>query len=288
MVNSMGLCGRFGNVVLEDEPCASVSVVIPCYRCAPTLERAVASVVDQSLRPAEVILVDDASGDETREVMNQLGEQFAPGWVKLVFLDVNVGAASARNAGWAAASQPLVAFLDADDAWHQHKLARQVAYLQAHPDVGLCGHGWRLLSASAPLDWALDDAPATPVGKWTVLLSNPFVTPSVMLRRDLPLRFHEAQRYTEDHMLWMALACSGVRMVLLPQDLAAIYKPFGVRGLSANLWRMQRGDMGNYRRLYAARQIGLWTFVALMGFSMLKFGRRLVLLRLIRRQPTSA
>lgn len=264
---------------------ASVSVVIPCYRCARTLERTLASVAAQTLRPAEVILVDDASGDETRDVMKILSQQFENGWIKLVFLDENVGAASARNAGWALASQPLVAFLDADDAWHCHKLDRQVAYLQTHPEVGLCSHGWRLTRDSVPLDWALDDAPAKPVSKWAVLLSNPFVTPSVMLRRDLPLRFHEAQRYTEDHMLWMALACSGVRMVRLPQDLAAIYKPFGVRGLSANLWRMQRGDMGNYRRLYAERHIGLMAFVALMGFSLLKFARRLVLLRLIRRKP---
>lgn len=264
---------------------AAVSVIIPCYRCARTLERAIASVAAQTLRPAEVILVDDASGDETRDVMNSLSHQFDSGWIKLVFLDENVGAGSARNAGWAMATQSYVAFLDADDAWHPDKLARQMPYLQAHPEVGLCGHGWRLLGASTPLDWSLDDAPAQPVNKWNVLLSNPFVTPSVMLRRDLPLRFHDAQRYTEDHMLWMALACSGVRMARLPQDLAAIYKPFGVRGLSANLWRMQRGDMGNYRRLYAARQIGLGAFVALMGFSLLKFARRLVLLRLIRRQP---
>lgn len=263
---------------------AAVSVIIPCYRCARTLERAISSVAAQTLRPAEVILVDDASGDETREVMKRLSQSFDEGWVKLVLLEENVGAGSARNAGWAIASQPLVAFLDADDAWHQHKLARQTVYMQAHPEVGMCGHAWRLSQATASLDWVVADAPAEPVGKWAVLLSNPFVTPSVMLRRDLPLRFHEAQRYTEDHMLWMALACSGVAMARLPQELAAIYKPFGVRGLSANIWRMQRGDMGNYRRLYDARQIGVLVFIALMGFSLLKFARRLVLLRLIRRQ----
>jgi len=77
----------------------SVSVVIPCFRCVRTLERAVASVAGQTVLPLEVILVDDGSGDETRSLMVQLQGRYKPDWIRLVLQDTNAGAASARNAG---------------------------------------------------------------------------------------------------------------------------------------------------------------------------------------------
>ena len=99
-----------------------VSVVVPCYRCSLTLERAVKSVAGQARRPVELILVDDFSNDETAKLLEVLAARYEAGWIKIKWLVQNVGAASARNIGWAAATQPFVAFLDADDAWHAEKL----------------------------------------------------------------------------------------------------------------------------------------------------------------------
>ena len=100
---------------------APVTVVVPCYRCATTIERAVVSVAEQMQRPAELVLVDDASADGTLEVLHALATRHGD-WVKVIALPSNRGAASARNAGWDAATQPLVAFLDSDDACHPPKL----------------------------------------------------------------------------------------------------------------------------------------------------------------------
>ena len=83
----------------------SVSVIIPCYRCASTIRRAIQSVINQTQKPAEVVLVDDASADETLVVLRELEEQY-PDWIKVIALTENKGAASARNAGWAMANQP--------------------------------------------------------------------------------------------------------------------------------------------------------------------------------------
>lgn len=257
---------------------ARVSVVIPCYRCARTLERAMASVAAQTWRPAEVILVDDASGDDTRDVMQKLSQRYDLGWVKLVFLDKNVGAGSARNAGWALASQPYVAFLDSDDAWHFRKIEIQYAFMQTHPDVVLCGHGFRMLSSGALPCWPVESPAAHDVGKWFMLLSNRFVTPSVMIRREVEFRFVEHQRYMEDHMLWLQVLCSGARVVKLPLALTAIYKdPFGVTGLSSHLWSMERSDMGNYQRLHRHGCINRIQFVLLVSYSLMKYVRRLVI-----------
>ncbi len=255
-----------------------VSVIIPCFRCARTIERALASVAAQTVLPTEVILIDDASGDETRATLRELEGRYQPGWVKLVLLDHNVGAGSARNAGWAIASQPLIAFLDADDAWHFRKLEIQYDYMAANPEVDLSGHGFRLLKQGVLPYWMVQKGTATPIGKWRMMLSNRFVTPSVMLRRDVAYRFVERQRYMEDHMLWLRVVCAGARVVKLPAELAAIYKdPFGVTGLSSQVWLMERSDLGNYHRLYQDQSINLIQFAALIVYSTLKYLRRLVI-----------
>jgi glycosyltransferase involved in cell wall biosynthesis len=254
---------------------ATVSVVIPCYRCGKTIVRALASVVQQSKLPAEVILVDDASGDDTWAVLTEL-EKAYPGWIKLLRLENNQGAASARNAGWAVASQLYIAFLDADDTWHPRKIEIQYGYMNANPDVVLCGHGYRLLNQNILPDWTVVQGDAERIRKWTLILSNKFVTPSVMVRRDVGQRFVERQRYMEDHMLWLKIICSGGRVAKLPAELAAIYKePFGVTGLSAQVWLMERGDLGNYRRLYREKYIESYQFAALGAYSVLKYVRRL-------------
>jgi glycosyltransferase involved in cell wall biosynthesis len=255
---------------------ASVSVVIPCYQCAGTLERAIASVAAQTRRPAEVILVDDASGDDTRELLQKLSQSYESGWIKLVLLDQNVGAASARNAGWNLATQTYVAFLDADDAWHPEKIEIQSFYMDAHPDVVLSGHGHRHLSHVSLPDWRVMQSGAAPIRKWPLILSNKFVTPSAMLRRDVPHRFIEKQRHMEDHMLWLKIVCAGGQVVKLDAELAAIYKePFGIAGLSAQVWLMERSDLGNYRRLYQKKYINATQFSFLVIYSALKYVRRL-------------
>lgn len=257
---------------------APVSVVIPCYRCARTIERAVASVAAQAQRPAELILVDDASADATRAVLQDLQGRHPPDWIRLVLLDQNVGAASARNAGWAAATQPYVAFLDADDAWHPAKIDIQYAYMRANPDVVLCGHGHRRLEQNVLPDWDVGAGHARQIGKWALMRSNPFVTPSAMLRRDIEPRFVEGQRHMEDHMLWLDIVCRGGRVVKLGNELAAIYKnPFGASGLSAQIWLMERADLGNYRRLCDEKFIKRYQFAALGLYSLLKYARRLLI-----------
>ena len=264
--------------MIKEGVCAPVSVVIPCFRCAGAIERALASVAQQSMRPSELILVDDASGDGTLAVLHAL-EAAYPGWVKVLQLEENRGAAGARNAGWAVASQPYIAFLDADDAWHPKKIEIQYAYMAAHPAVVLCGHGHRLLNQDDVLpDWAVAQCDAQRIHKWGMLLANKFVTPSVMVRRDVACRFVEKQRHMEDHMLWLQIICSGACVVKLSAELAAIYKgPFGVMGLSSQMWLMERGDLGNYRRLYRAKLINGFQLAALGIYSLLKYVRRLLL-----------
>jgi glycosyltransferase involved in cell wall biosynthesis len=255
-----------------------VSVVVPCFRCASTIERAVASVAAQSSRPVEVILVDDCSKDRTTDVLESLVARYGSGWIKIRRLENNMGAASARNAGWAVASQRFVAFLDADDAWHPKKLEIQYDFMKANPEVALCGHGHRLLDQNILPDWEVSTPTARIVSRWRLLLSNQFVTPSVMVQRGVSSRFVEDQRHMEDHMLWLQISFSGAGVVKLDTELAAIYKaPFGARGLSAQIGLMEQGELENYRRLLNSKFINRYQFVGVCGYSLLKYLRRLAI-----------
>jgi glycosyltransferase involved in cell wall biosynthesis len=262
------------------ERSAPVAVIIPCFQCATTIERAVRSVIEQTLIPAEIILIDDASGDHTWDVLCRLRDAY-PMQVRLIRQETNRGAAAARNAGMRAATQSYLAFLDSDDAWHPNKIEIQYSFMKENLDVVLCGHRHRQLEPGAPLpDWAIGDYMVSPIYKARMLLSNRFVTPSAMLRRDTNLFFVEEQRHMEDHMLWLDVMFKGGRVTMLSADLAAIYKkPFGVSGLSSQMWHMERSELGNYLRLYRVKSISAPHFGFLTFYSLLKFLRRLLIAR---------
>lgn len=264
---------------------APVTVVVPCYRCVATIERAIASVVGQTLRPAELVLVDDASADGTLEVLHEIAQRHGD-WVKVIALPVNRGAAAARNAGWCAATQSYIAFLDADDAWHPQKIAIQYAFMRDNPDVALSGHLCRQLPslAQAPPSWELGVLSAQPVTWSGLLVRHAFVTPSVMLRRTIPLRFSEGMRHMEDHRLWLEVVGAPLRTVKLLVELAAVYKPvYGVSGLSADMWSMEKAELANYRYFYDRGKLSGPILRILQCYSLVKFARRMVIVRVFNR-----
>lgn len=109
----------------------SVSVVIPAYRAAATIGRALDGALAQTRPPDEVLVVDDGSPDDLEAALEPYR-----GRVTLV-RKPNGGAASARNVGIDRSSGDLIAFLDADDYWEPTKLERQAAAFAAHPGLGL-------------------------------------------------------------------------------------------------------------------------------------------------------
>lgn len=257
-----------------------VTVIIPCYRCASTIQRAIESVIDQTQKPKEVILIDDASGDDTLAVLREF-EQQHPDWIKVITLTENQGAASARNAGWAAASHTLIAFLDPDDSWHPDKLCIQFEYMQNNPDIALCGHQCVWLRVNQGLPELSKDWEASVISASSLLFKNAFSTPTVMLRRDIPFRFLEGKRYAEDVLLWQKIAFAGLKVIRIENTLAYLYKPlYGPKGLSAQMWEMEKGELSNFEFLYSLGSIHFLLYIVAALFSFAKFIKRLLVIRL--------
>lgn len=113
-----------------------ISVVIPTHNRAPILKKAIDSVLLQTERDLELIIVDDASTDETSELLNEFVK--ADARIKVIKNKVALGGGGARNAGIFASKGQWVAFLDDDDEWFKEKLSLQLEKINLSPSAVAC------------------------------------------------------------------------------------------------------------------------------------------------------
>lgn len=200
----------------------TVSCVVPIFNPGEYLCDALDSVVAQQHRPLEIILVDDGSTEPLGEwalapLVPQARTAIAEG-IELSFVrQRNAGPAAARNAGIGLARGALIAFLDQDDRWHAAKLVRQVAHLEARPDVDVSvAHAESVWNDGS--DGSREREPDQPRSG-----AVPGYVSSTMLARrrafDRVGGFDPAYRYA-DSLDWFARASErGVVVDLLPEVL---------------------------------------------------------------------
>jgi len=184
-----------------------VSVVIPAYKAAGTIGRAVDSVLAQTHPAHEVLIVDDGSPDEVGTALLPYGDRVT------LLRKPNGGAASARNLGIEHATGDLIAFLDADDYWEPHKLERHVAVHERHPEVGLtCGRSFSEPPGgerreSPRLRDVFHDQPVSLAGRAAFEFAMKVWTGTVVVRRSVlgNERFVSGLEPAEDRHLWMRL-----------------------------------------------------------------------------------
>lgn len=236
------------------KPPADVSAIIPFYNSSATLQRAIDSVLDQTVQVREIIVVDDASDPEESRRAAAMVARTANS--RAIVLEANSGPGEARNAGWDAATGAWIAFLDSDDAWHHRKIEYQVRVLESiGEELVFVASQRRLVKNVQELDSI--SIPETPEIKELTtrrfLLRNWTSTPTVMLRRDIPVRFPADRRYAEDHELWLLVASLGKRMIRIESPLVGLFKSaYGDAGLSASVWRMIRGEYQAYLGAFRA------------------------------------
>jgi glycosyltransferase involved in cell wall biosynthesis len=227
-----------------------VSVIIPTYNRAGLVKEAVASVLAQTYRDFELLVVDDGSTDGTLEAL-------APwaGAIRVLSLPVRRGVSGARNAGVAAAQGEWLAFLDADDLWLPEKLARQLAFMEAQPQL--------LLSQTEEI-WVRQGVRVNPprthakAGGDIFLrsLERCLVSPSAVLlhRRliDAHGGFDEELLAAEDYDLWLRLAWR-YEVGLLPEPL--VVKRGGHPDQLSRQWGLDRYRIRALRKIMAEPEL---------------------------------
>jgi glycosyltransferase involved in cell wall biosynthesis len=260
---------------------APVSVVIPCFRCVSTIADAIASIAAQTLRPAEVLMVEDDSCDGTLATLHRIASAYDAGWIRVISLPATGGPSLARNTGWHHATQPYIAFLDADDSWAPRKLELQMAALQADPSIALIAH--RMIKRPRGTSFPRTRGPARTqlIGRGEVLFHNPFPTASVIVRRDLPFRFDPHFWHSEDYLLWSEIVFSGYRCAKINQVLGIWNeRENGAVGLSDDVVAIHRARRRLRRKLMREGLISRSEYVIARTVGVLSRMRRKLVLGL--------
>lgn len=183
-----------------------VSVIIPVYNRYTLLERAVTSVVNQSFRDFELIIVDDGS-DVSLTDSDIAGYDSR---IRIVRFDQNCGVSAARNAGVRVSIGHWLAFLDSDDHWHRNKLLKQLRWLDSNQEVSIM---------QTREIWIRNGVRVNPPKSHEKIQGDLFIpsldrcmiTPSsVILSRELfesSGGFNESIRACEDYDLWLRICC---------------------------------------------------------------------------------
>ncbi len=193
-----------------------VSVVLPVFNAAPYVVEALTSITTQDYAgPLEIIVLDDASADGSGDLVAALGDAR----VRVVRSEENRGIVYQLNHGFALARGKYIVRMDADDIALPGRIARQVGYMQAHPQVVACGT-WMEVFGRQNFVW---QSPTTPAGLRLLALKNsPLAHPTVILRRQVLVEHHLSYQqeylYVEDYELWNRLAEVG-ELATLPEVL---------------------------------------------------------------------
>lgn len=233
------------------------SVVIPAYNAGKTIARAITSVLAQSYPAHEIIVVDDSSKDDTVDLVEQYPA------IRLIRKIKNQGSSAARNAGLDAATGDYIAFLDADDIWHEHKLMLVNTILSSRANINFFFHRYTLQPIGhqdLPEDIKIYKLPFI-----RLLFSNSIATPCAIMINDPSFRFEPSMRFSEDYDLWLRLAYK-YRAYFIDVPLTQISRPVNAEGgISSNKWAMRKGEMRAYSRLTRLNPL----FVLLLPFLLL-------------------
>ena len=197
-----------------------VSVVMAVYDGEPFLRAALDSVLAQTFRDFELIVVDDGSTDGSAAIVRAIADPR----VRLLSNERNLGLAPSLNRGVNDARGEFVARLDADDVAMPDRLARQVAFLDANPDVGMTGSWYVELAddgSETPRELPVDHWDL----RWHLCLYSPFVHSAVTWRRALVRdrigAYDERLAYSMDYDLWRRMA-SVFRVANVPAHLVRV------------------------------------------------------------------
>lgn len=229
---------------------ARVSVIVPAHDAAAYIGEAIRSVQAQTYADWEVVVVDDASSDDTAGIVERHGDAR----VRLVRSPSTVGPAGARNLALRHATGELIAFLDADDFWLPEYLARQVGRYEreerAEGSVGIVACNARILAPTGFAEYTYWDqfrrvSPPT----LDLLLRRNFIFVSALVPKAVGEEvgwFSTDLFGTEDHDLWIRILECGYRLVL-SSDVLAVYR-HAPDSVSASLVRMGANNQLTYRR----------------------------------------
>ncbi|MGI4991231.1 glycosyltransferase family 2 protein [Halobacteriovorax sp. GFR7] len=202
-----------------------VSVIIPVYNASQYIVETLESVVNQTHKNLEIIVVDDCSKDNTYEVVQNYLSNCNVKFILKKCEQNYGGPAGPRNIGVNCSSGDYIAFLDADDIWHPKKLEIQLQYLESSNAVLVSSLKYDFLDGeSYNFKDNLNEIKTRDISYNSTLIKNTIYLSSVLIKKDkLSYNFNEAKEFSgvEDYYLWLSLLKDGSKAVLIKENLIA-------------------------------------------------------------------
>lgn len=205
-----------------------VSAIVPVYRGERTLQDALDSLLNQGIEDLETIVLDDGSPDDSRQVASRIAAQQSDKNI-LILSHPNRGLAATLNRGIRHANGCYVARQDQDDVVLTGRLAKQMAFLDAHPDIAMVGTWAQIYQGNIPSQRYHRHPASNGALQLELLFDNPFVHSSVMIRTEVLRQIggyseDRTRQPPEDYELWSRIARQ-YQVANLPEVLT-IYREF--------------------------------------------------------------
>lgn len=224
----------------KEEPL--VSIITPVYNCEKYVEETIKSVLSQGYENWEHLIVDDASTDGTRKLLDKY--QDIDPRIKVIHLEQNGGVANARNVGIYTAKGEYVAFLDSDDLWKENKLEQHMKFIRdnhlyfSYTAYDVMDEQGRYLKSITPSKLR--------VNYEQLLYTNVIPCCTVIIKAELIKKEKMPKIKHEDYAAWLnVLKNNGIEAVALPETLSKYRKVKG--SVSANKWKTIGWNWNIYR-----------------------------------------
>ncbi len=232
-----------------------ISIITPAYNAAPYINETIQSVISQTYQNWELLIADDCSPDETREVVKRWCD--LDGRINLICQNKNGGPAAARNAALEKAKGRWVAFLDSDDIWMPRKLELQLKF-HTKKKAKISYTECRRISEDGNKVGHLIKVPSK-LNYFQLLKNTAIVTSTVLIDREKTGQFIMRNTYYDDFVCWLELLKSGGQAVGLHQDLLR-YRVVG-GSVSRNKSRSAKEVWNTYRKVECLNLIfSTWCF----------------------------
>lgn len=194
-----------------------ISVLLPAYNAEKYLSHAIESILGQTYKDFELLIIDDCSTDRTTAIISSYSDPR----LKVIRNAINLGLTKSLNLGLHHAQGDFIARLDADDVSLPQRLAQQIYFLEQHPEIVLVGSLSKLInSAGETFDYR--KSPTDPdIVKFSLLFGNPITHSSILFRKKPILEmggYNERFRYAQDFELYSSLATK-YPLAVLPEIL---------------------------------------------------------------------
>lgn len=234
-----------------------VSIIMPAYNAEKYIKESIESVLAQTYRNWELIVVDDCSKDSTINIIRQY--QMLDNRIRVIYLKCNAGVANARNVGMELAQGRYIAFLDSDDLWLDIKLEEQIRFMQQNQIYFSFSQYRRFTDKNKGR--IIDALPCVNYQK--ALYGNPIGCLTVCLDRRFIREFKFSKQRHEDYIAWLnILKNNNICAYGIPKVLA-LYRVGNSNSLSGNKLKSVLWTWNVYRK---SQNLDFWSSICCFYF----------------------